>query len=174
MNKKHLTFTNVIIAFTIIFYGVQNSVENGGIVFGLNFLFLLQGLYHQALTTMFCHGGLLHLAMNMIILWQFGNIIEQAIGKIKFLILYFIGGVLTSLLSFAYIYYFGYNINIVGASGAISVLMGFVALRDRFHRKGIVVWMLLISFAPLLLGMNIAWYSHFIGFVLGWIIGYLI
>ena len=64
--------------------------------------------------------------------------------------------------------------NLVGASGAISVLLGLVALRDRFNRKGIIIWVLLISFAPLLLGLPIAWYAHIIGFIIGWLMGYIL
>jgi membrane associated rhomboid family serine protease len=174
-NKNNIvTFSNLIIIITIIAYIVQESIQHGSFIMGLNLLFLKEGFYHQIVTTMFAHGGLMHLTMNMLVLFQFGNIIENTIGKIKFLILYFVGGILTSILSFAYIYYFEQNINIVGASGAISVLLGFVALRDKFNRKGIIIWMLLISFAPLLLGMNIAWYSHLIGFVLGFLIGFIL
>jgi len=64
--------------------------------------------------------------------------------------------------------------NLVGASGAISVLLGWFALKDKVQRKGIIVWILLISLAPLLLGLPIAWYSHFIGFALGWVMGYFL
>ena len=62
-------------------------------------------------------------------------------------------------------------VNLVGASGAISVIMGWYALKDTYQRKGIIVWILLISFAPLLLGLPVAWYAHIIGFVIGWLIG---
>ena len=123
---------------------------------------------------MFVHGGVMHILMNMAVLYQFGNEVEKAIGKVKFISLYFIGGLLTSFGSLAYMYFTSNWSNLVGASGAISVIVGFIALRDKFNRKGLVIWILLISFAPLLLGFPIAWYSHLIGFVLGWIIGYFI
>jgi len=61
---------------------------------------------------------------------------------------------------------------LVGASGAISVLFGWIAYVDRFNRKGIFVAILLISFAPLLLGINIAWYAHLIGFGVGFCIAF--
>jgi membrane associated rhomboid family serine protease len=172
--NKIFNLTNTIIISNIIFYIIQNIVEQGSIVFGLNHLFLTQNFYHQIFTTMFVHANLLHITMNMIVLFQFGTMIESAIGKIRFIIIYLIGGLLTSLLSFAYIYYFEQNANIVGASGAISVLLGYFALKVKTQRNGIIIWILLISFAPLLLGMNIAWYSHIIGFILGILLGLII
>ena len=76
---------------------------------------------------MFAHGGFGHIAMNMFVLYQFGNLIEKYRGKKEFLFIYFIGGVLTSLLSYLYIYYLDNQVNLVGASGAICVLMGYIA-----------------------------------------------
>ncbi len=175
MNKKKLiTITNLLIVVNIIMYGVQNTIQNGTILFGLNIYFLKYELWFQPLSTMFVHGGLAHILMNMFVLFQFGTQIENAIGKLRFILLYIIGGLLTSIGSFAYMYYSSDWANLVGASGAISVLLGFVALRDKFNRKGIIIWVLLISLLPLFIGIPIAWYAHFIGFALGWLMGYLI
>ena len=109
--------------------------------------------------------------MNMFDLYMLGNLIEYAKGAKTLHLLYFVGGILTSLLSFAFMYYAGFNHNLVGASGAISVLLGFIALIDTYQRKGIIIWILLISFAPLAVGMPVAWYAHLIGFGIGWIMG---
>lgn len=173
-NKKILTTTNIIILLNIIMFGIQNTVEHGSLKFGLNIYFLEYELYYQLLSTMFVHGGFAHILMNMFILYQFGNMIESAIGIPKFLVLYLIGGLLTSLGSLAYMYITGDWANLVGASGAISVLLGWFALKDKEQRKGIIIWVAFISFAPLLLGLPIGWYAHVIGFALGWIIGYII
>ena len=169
-----VSITNIIISVNIIMFAIQNIIQNGTILFGLNIYFLEYNLWFQPLSTMFVHGGIAHILMNMFVLFQFGNQIEQAIGKLKFILLYFIGGLLTSFGSLAYMYLTGDWANLVGASGAISVLLGLVALRDTFNRNGIIVWVLLISFAPLLIGLPIAWYSHLIGFVIGWLIGYIL
>ena len=173
-NKNNLTVTNLIIVANIIMFMVQNNIEHGGLILGLNIYFFELELYHQLFTTMFVHGGFAHILMNMFVLFQFGNMIEEVIGKIRYIILYFIGGLLTSVGSLAYMYYTGDWANLVGASGAISVLLGWFALRDTYQRKGIIIWVLLISFAPLLLGMPVAWYAHLIGFALGWVLGYII
>ena len=172
--QKKISVTNLLILANIIMFGIQNSLENGTIKYGLNIYFIKYELWYQPLSTMFVHGGMAHILMNMFILYQFGNQIEDGIGKIKYIFLYFIGGLLTSIGSFAYMYYTGNWANLIGASGAISVLIGFLALRDTFNRKGLIVWILLISFGPLLLGLPVAWYAHIIGFVIGWFMGYLI
>lgn len=173
-NNKPLTVTNIIIAITIIMYIIQINIPNGSLWLGLNIYFFKNELYYQLLSTMFAHGGIEHILMNMFILWQFGNMIESSIGKIKFLIIYLIGGVLTSVGTLVYMYLFNDWVNVVGASGAISVLLGYFALRVPSQRNGMIVWVLLMSFLPLLLGLPIAWYSHLIGFVIGWIIGYIV
>jgi len=59
----------------------------------------------------------------------------------------------------------------VGASGALCVLLGYVAFVDKTQRKGIITWVLIISVAPLLIGLPIAWYSHFIGLAIGFLLG---
>jgi membrane associated rhomboid family serine protease len=155
-------------------FGVQNTIQHGMLIFGLNIYFLEAGLWYQLFSTMFVHGGIFHILMNMVVLYQFGNIIERAIGKIRYLLLYLVGGLLTSIGSFGYMYFTGDWANLVGASGAISVLLGFVALRDRYNRKGIILWIALISLAPLLIGLPVAWYAHFIGFGIGWVMGYFV
>ena len=172
-NSKLMTITNSIIAVTLLMYVVQISMPYGTIYMGLNSYFITGSLWWQPLSTMFSHGGIGHLLMNMFILYQFGNPIEYNKGKVIFLVLYFLGGILTSLFSFSFMLWFDLNHNLVGASGAISVLLGYFALVDVYQRKGIVVWILLISFAPLLLGLPIAWYAHIIGFIIGWIMGIL-
>ena len=172
--QKNITVTNLLILANIIMFAVQNTVEHGILKYGLNIYFLKYELWYQPLSTMFVHGGIAHILMNMFVLYQFGNQIEEAIGKIRYILLYFIGGLLTSIGSFAYMYISGDWANLVGASGAISVLLGVVALRDKFNRKGIIVWILLISILPLFLGLPVAWYAHFIGFAIGWIMGYFL
>ncbi len=175
MNKHReiITLTNILIATTILFYFVQINILYGNVLLGLNIYFFAEKLYYQPLSTMFAHGGLEHLAMNMIVLWQFGNLLEGYIGKIKFFIIYIFGGILTSIGTLVYIYYSSDFINVVGASGAISVLMGYYALKVKEDRKGIAVWILLISFVPLMFDIPVAWYAHLIGFAVGFIIGFV-
>lgn len=84
-----------------------------------------QGLNPQWLTiftSMFMHGGLLHIGGNMLYLWIFGNNIEDALGHFKFLIFYLICGVFAAaaqILSAP-----SSTTPMVGASGAIAGVLG--------------------------------------------------
>ena len=175
MNREiSFSLTNLIIAINIVVFILQNIFPWLTVLLGLNYLYFQQHLYFQLLSTMFVHGNFGHILMNMAVLYQFGNQIENLIGKIRFGLLYFVGGIATSFVSIYYNYFTNEVVNLVGASGAISVLLGWYALKDRYQREGIIVWILLISFAPLLLGMPIAWYSHIAGFIIGFISGYIL
>lgn len=77
------------------------------------------GQYYRLLTCMFLHGGLIHLLLNMYALEVIGPTIERVYGKVKYIIIYFIGGLISSLSS----YIFSSGISI-GASGAIFALLG--------------------------------------------------
>jgi membrane associated rhomboid family serine protease len=113
--------------------------------------------------------------MNMAVLFQFGVLLERDLRvHLKYLFIYFVGGLLTSVLSLYYIKEVDPSVNLVGASGALSVLFGWFALKDPNLRKGLIITILLISFVPLLMGMPIAWYAHLIGFGIGWIMGYFV
>lgn len=144
---------------------------------GLNILFFKEGYFWQLLSSMFMHANLTHLALNMIVLFQFGRILESFLGALKFFLLYFIGGVICSLLSAFYVLFafdiLDENTNIVGASGAICVLMGFYAFMDKSATKGLIVAILLMSFVPLFMGVNVAWFAHIFGFVCGYILAKL-
>lgn len=72
----------------------------------------------QPLTSMFLHGGFIHLALNMFVLWSFGNQLDQIIGTKKFLSLYFISGLVGGILWM----FLGIG-PAVGASGALCGLM---------------------------------------------------
>lgn len=165
-----MSLTVFIILLNIVGFFLQNTFERADLIFGLNRYFYEAGLFWQPLSSMFMHGGLTHLAMNMVVLFQFGSLIEKHKGRGYLLLLYFVGGIITSIFSFLFMYLLGLNHVLVGASGAISVLFGWIAHIDIDNRKGIIVAILLISFAPLLMGVNIAWYAHIIGFCIGWLI----
>lgn len=167
--RKDFTATNILIGLTVLMYFIQTNITYGSVYLGLNLNFSVNSFYWQPLSTIFAHGGFGHIAMNMFVLWQFGNLIERYIGSKSFLILYFTTGILTSLLSYSYIYFLDNQVNLVGASGAICALMGYIAYLDKSQRKGIITWVLLISVAPLLIGLPIAWYAHFIGLFIGFL-----
>ena len=82
------------------------------------------------LTSMFLHGGWMHLGGNMLYLWIFGDNLEKVMGAVRFAIFYLACGLAAS---FAHIVFGpGSNVPAVGASGAISgVLGGYLVLFPR-------------------------------------------
>jgi membrane associated rhomboid family serine protease len=77
-------------------------------------------------TSMFMHGGLLHLAGNMLFLWIFGNNVEDSMGRPRFVLFYLLGG-LAALLAQTAIEPDA-AAPTVGASGAIAAVLGGYAL----------------------------------------------
>ncbi len=159
------------------FHGGAGNFGGGvpfSLKYGLNALFF-GGAWWQPLTMMFIHGGVLHLAMNMLVLWQFGRAVEWRLGAARFALLYVIGGLLANAAALPFLWGdWGAGVlagNFVGASGAVCALLGFVAFFDRFNRRALIVWVLVISFAPLLVGQNIAWQVHLCGFAVGFLAG---
>lgn len=75
------------------------------------------GMYWQLLSSMFMHGGIMHLLVNMWGLYLFGTLITPHLKTVRFLILYFVAGICGSLLWLA----FSWNSTafVVGASGAL-------------------------------------------------------
>lgn len=99
-------------------------------------------VYLTLLTSMFMHGGIAHIAGNMLFLWIFGDNLEHAMGRAKYLFFYLLCGVLAGMshvLSSAYLNQ-STLIPSLGASGAISgVLGGYILL---FPRRRVHVWVL--------------------------------
>jgi membrane associated rhomboid family serine protease len=75
-----------------------------------------------AFTSMFLHAGWLHLLGNMLFLWLFGPNVEDSLGRVRFLAFYLVGGLIASAAQIAVDP--SSTVPLVGASGAISALMG--------------------------------------------------
>ncbi len=73
-------------------------------------------------TSMFMHGGWLHLLGNMLYLWIFGDNIEDNFGHIKFLVFYLICGIAATFAQL--VFSVGSNVPNLGASGAIAGVLG--------------------------------------------------
>ncbi len=87
------------------------------------------------LTSMFLHGGWMHLIGNMLYLWVFGNNIEDVMGHAKFIVFYVLCGILAALSHAATDP--SSQIPMVGASGAISAVLGAYVLL--FPRANVLV-----------------------------------
>ena len=145
---------------------------------------------HTLVTSMFLHGGILHLAGNMLFLWIFGDNLESDLGRVRYLLFYLICGVGAALVhvvsdpsSF---------VPTVGASGAIAGVMGGYLLLYPRARVDVVlfvfvflrilsipawiwlgIWFLLqliLSGATDPNGGGVAYWAHIGGFVLGFLL----
>ena len=97
-------------------------------------------------TSMFMHGGLLHLGGNMLFLWIFGNNVEDSMGRVKFVIFYLLGGLAATLLQV--LVNPDAAIPNIGASGAIAgVLGGYLLL---FPRARVVTVIFIVFFFTIL------------------------
>lgn len=83
-------------------------------------------VYLTLITSMFMHGGLAHIAGNMLYLWIFGDNIENVLGHKRYLIFYLLCGVIASLSHVFATKFLGQDLLIpsLGASGAISGVLG--------------------------------------------------
>jgi membrane associated rhomboid family serine protease len=133
-------------------------------------------------TSMFLHGGWMHLIGNMWFLWIFGDNVEERLGTIRFVIFYFVVGVAGALAqAFALP---GSRAPMIGASGAIAGVLGgylmlfprakvvtFVAIPLLWHVRDVPAWIFLgLWFLGQFLipgGSGVAWMAHVGGFIAG-------
>jgi len=130
-------------------------------------LFLFSHGYKPALpelsdlfTSLFLHGGLLHLAGNMLFLWIYGDNVEHRLGRLGFLLAYLATGVLATL-TFSLLAR-GSAVPLVGASGAISGVLGLYFLL--FPRNRVKIFVFLF---PLLVDVWLLPARFVLGFYLG-------
>jgi membrane associated rhomboid family serine protease len=74
------------------------------------------------ITSMFLHGGWLHILGNMLYLWIFGNNVEDRLGRVPFLVFYLVGGITAALTQVVIDPHS--RVPLVGASGAIAAALG--------------------------------------------------
>ena len=79
------------------------------------------GDWYRLVTAMFLHASILHIAFNMLALWWFGTAVEEALGTWRYLVLYFVSGIVGSAGALLFSSPFAVT---VGASGAIFGVMG--------------------------------------------------
>ena len=93
------------------------------------------------LTSMFMHGGFLHLGGNMLFLWIFGNNVEDAMGPVKFVAFYLLGGV--AALAGQVAFDPDAAVPTIGASGAVAAVLGGYLL---LHPRARVLTLIFIIF----------------------------
>jgi membrane associated rhomboid family serine protease len=138
---------------------------------------------------MFLHGGILHLLGNMLFLWVFGSSVEDRLGHLSYLLFYFLCGLGAGITHI--VANWGSALPSIGASGAISGVMGAYIVLFPFSRILTLVPLLIFFFtvripALTMLGYwfgiqflsglstlgeanqgGTAWWAHIGGFVMG-------
>lgn len=141
-------------------------------------------------TSMFMHGGFMHLAGNMLYLWIYGNNIEDYFGPVRFILFYIFGGLMAVALHIAFSP--SSPLPLIGASGAISAVLGAYLILYPRARVLILYWFFFIGTtwlpASIVLGFyfimqvfqaliglgggsggGVAWFAHLGGFAFGWL-----
>jgi membrane associated rhomboid family serine protease len=148
----------------------------------------LLGAFLPFLSSMFLHGGFMHLIGNMWFLWIFGDNIEDHLGHLRYLGFYLICGLGAGLTHL--VFNWGSNIPTIGASGAVAgVLGGYFLLYPRHKVLTLIPFIFIVMVelpaAVILIywfvvqffsgaasigatqGGGVAWWAHVGGFVLG-------
>ncbi|MES9520216.1 rhomboid family intramembrane serine protease [Streptomyces capoamus] len=132
---------------------------------------IAEGQYYRLLTAMFLHGGYVHILFNMLSLWWIGGPLEVALGRARFLALYFVSGLAGSALTYLLA---APNQPSLGASGAIFGLFGATAVlmrRLNYDMRPIIA-LLVINLIFTFGWSNISWQAHIGGLVAGVVTGY--
>jgi membrane associated rhomboid family serine protease len=101
------------------------------------------------LTAMFMHGGWMHIIGNMVFLWAFGPAIEDAMGPLRYLVFYLLGGLVASVAQIAAMS--TSTVPNLGASGAIAAVMGAFLItypRDQIRTLLILGWFIDVTVIP--------------------------
>jgi membrane associated rhomboid family serine protease len=104
------------------------------------------------LSAMFMHGGWLHIIGNMIYLWAFGPEIEDGMGRVRYVVMYLLGGLVASLTQV--VIDPSSTVPNLGASGAIATVMGAFLIifpRDRIRTIVFLGWFVTITLIPAVL-----------------------
>lgn len=183
---------NIIAFFFTLSAGLEISVQE----YGANPCAVKAGKeWFDIITSMFLHGGLMHLLGNMLFLWIFADNIESTIGNVRFLLFYLLGGIIAALVHI-YVASGTACIPMVGASGAISAVLGaYLVMFPRSRVKMLfiikvfyipaflflgfwIVEQLISGFTTLDLfgdpkeGSQVAFWAHIGGFVFGVLAGW--
>ena len=168
--------------------GDQEACDRVGTVTADEETFPRKQVWLAIVYSMFLHGGILHIAGNMLYLWIFGNNIEDRMGSFPYLVFYLLSGLAAAIAHIAV--QPNSTIPVVGASGPVAGVMGaYLVLFPQVPiRTLIIFFFVLIRDIPALwlLGFwfvlqfftnpneGVAWVAHVGGFVFGAIIALLL
>lgn len=183
-----MRLTLVLIGLNVFVFLLQATLSGFTDVFALTPELAFQGAWWQFFTYMFLHGGPTHILLNMFMLFIFGEVMEHALGKVRFIALYVVSGLGSAL---AYILLTGFSnipfigTTMLGASGAVFGVMAAYGLM--FPKNKIYIGMLiplpaftvviLLAVTEFVLGIfgleqGIANFGHFGGIITGVLMTY--
>ncbi len=173
-----LVVVNVLVFFIMDFgetFAKEGSWMEGGVIYVP--WILERKEYYRLFTGMFLHFGIEHLAGNMLTLIFLGDFLEKMIGKWRFTVIYFLGGIAGNLLSLAEELWTGEFAISAGASGAVFAVMGGLVFLVIIHRGKIpgisnerLVFMALLSLADGFFAEGVGYMAHLGGMLAGFVL----
>jgi membrane associated rhomboid family serine protease len=180
-----MRITFALIGLNVFIFLLQLSVGGFTDVFALTPTLALRGAWWQFFSYMFLHGGPMHLTLNMFILFIFGEVMEHALGEIRYITLYILSGLGSALM---FIILMGVaDIAMLGASGAVFGILAAYGLMFPKHKIWVpipfivplpaitvVILLAAMEFVIGFLGLEegIANFGHFGGIISGIILTY--
>lgn len=166
---KKIVVTYVLIALCTLIYILQILFPSLTTLGAVNGSLVRSGQVYRLVTGMFMHGSIWHLLCNMYSLYVIGCATENYFGKKKFLLIYFVSGIIGSM--FSCIFNTGWSL---GASGAIFGLMGALCYFGYYYRlymgKALyseIIPVIVLNLALSLVISNIDFYAHIGGLIGG-------
>jgi len=177
-----LIVINVVVFFALSFQGMTEDalfmLEKGAMYMPY---VLEYGEYYRLVTSVFMHFGFEHLLNNMISLGFLGWQLEQEVGKIKFLLIYFISGIAGNVLSGMLEIVTGEYAVSAGASGAVFGIIGallYIAMRNHGRIGDVsgrgLLFMVVLTLYHGFTSTGVDNMAHIGGFVSGFILGILL
>lgn len=166
---KKIVVTYVLIALCTLVYILQILFPSLTTLGAVNGSLVRSGQVYRLVTEMFMHGSIWHLLCNMYSLYVIGCATENYFGKKKFLLIYFVSGIIGSM--FSCIFNTSWSL---GASGAIFGLMGALCYFGYYYRlymgKALyseIIPVIVLNLALSLIVSNIDFYAHIGGLIGG-------
>ena len=196
--RRYLPITNyILIILNIVVFFYQPASLTGQKIFFTTYGVIPSNIldardissYYTIITSMFIHGGFMHLAGNLLFLWIFGDNVEYILGHFRYLVFYLVVGAGAALMQI--LFFPESTIPMIGASGAISGILGAYLIKFPRNKVSILIFLVIIIRvikvpAVLALGLwflfqlynayfastvsgGVAWLAHIGGFLSGFI-----
>ncbi len=131
---------------------------------------LERGEFSRLITNLFFHFDFPHLGYNMVFLTIFGIRCEKIFGSRKFLLIYFISGIFSSLSIFLY----PQGSVLAGASGAIFGILGSILVAQRTLYAHGFATSLLYGMVFFIIAVTTGFMAHLLGLIMGFVLGYVL